>query len=204
MKYTFILLAFFLFACDTHILPEEEPTTTDPIIRARELNDSAIDLFAKDQRYGDNALQIFEDALALDSSYDKPYINKIAVLMQLRRFDQAHIASEALRKMRPTDADLLVLTGILFRLDGDSANSIEYFNTAVPMYQNSMNNLDSTAPVYLAERNKLALTYWLLNRPEETERLAPGMTQEERPSDEQLAAELWINLRPEETSVTYD
>lgn len=106
--------------------------------------------------------------------------------------------------MRPTDADLLVLTGILFRLDGDSANSIEYFNTAVPMYQNSMNNLDSTAPVYLAERNKLALTYWLLNRPEETERLAPGMTQEERPSDEQLAAELWINLRPEETSVTYD
>jgi len=204
MKYTFILLAFFLFACDTNILPEEEPTTTDPVIRARELNDSAIDLFAKDQRYGDNALKIFDDAVALDSTYDKPYINRIAVLMQLRRFAEASQASETLRKMRATDADLLVLTGVLFRLDGDSANSIEYFNSAIPVYQNSMNNLDSTAPVYQAERNKLALTYWLLDRPEETEKLAPGMTQEERPTDEQIAAELWINLRPEETSVTYD
>ena len=204
MKYALIFSLIFLFACDTNILPEEEPTTTDPVIRARELNDSAIDLFAKDQRYGDNALQIFDDALALDSTYDKPYINKIAVLMQLRRFAEASQASETLRKMRPTDADLLVLTGVLFRLDGDTANSIEYFNSAIPMYQNSMSNLDSLAPVYQAERNKLALTYWLIGRMDETEKLVPGMTQEERPSDEQIAAELWINLRPEETSVSYD
>jgi|GEM_PF-2295963 len=204
MKYSLILLPLFLFACDTNILPKEEPTTTDPIIRARELNDSAIDLFSKNERYGDAALQIFDDALALDSSYDKPYINKIAVLMQLRRFDKAHEASETLRKMRPADADLLVLTGILFRLDGDSANSIEYFNTAIPMYQNGLSNLDSLAPVYQTLRNKLALTYWLLGNSAETERLVPGMTKEDRPGDEQIAAELWINLRPEETSVTYD
>jgi len=204
MKYALIFSLLFLFACDTNILPEEEPTTTDPVIRARELNDSAIDLFAQDERYGDNALKIFDDAMALDSTYDKPYINRIAVLMQLGRFTEASQASETLRKMRPMDADLLVLTGVLFRLDGDSANSVEYFNSAIPVYQNSMNNLDSTAPVYQAERNKLALTYWLLGRLEETEKLAPGMTQEERPTDKQIAAELWINLRPEETSVTYD
>ncbi len=201
MKYFLIFSLLFLFACDAHILPEEEPTTTDPVIRARELNDSAIDLFSQDQRYGDNALEIFDAAIALDSSYDKPYINKIAVLMQLRRFDQARIASETLRKMRPTDADVLVLTGVLFRLDGDSANAVEYFNTAIPMYQNSLSNLDSLAPVYHAINNKLALTYWLIGRVDETERLTPGMTQEARPGDEQIAAELWINLRPEETSV---
>lgn len=203
MKYSFLILFSLLLACKGNPFQEEKPTTTDPVIRARELNDSAIDLFTKDEKLGDRALLVFEDAMKLDSTYDKPYINKIAVLMQLKRFAEARDAAEGLRKLRPTDADLLVLNGVLFRLDGDSANAVEYFSAASGMYQNSLSNLDSLAPVYATESNKLALVYWLLGNTAEAEKLAPGMTSEERPSDELIAAEFWKNLRPAETSETY-
>lgn len=197
MKYILLALPLF-FACESGIpFKEVEPTTTDPVIRARELNDSAIDLFAKNQAYGDNALAVFDAAIALDSHYDKPHINKIAVLMQLRRFEAAQQSAESLRLLRPADADLLVLSGMLYRLEGDSANSLEYFHAATGMYQNNMGNLDTLAPVYLAEKNKLALVYWILGNHVEAEHHAPGMTSEERPSDETIAAEFWKGLRPE-------
>lgn len=198
MKYLLLALPLF-FACDggMSFIKEVEPTTTDPIIRARELNDSAIDLFTKDARYGDNALVIFDESIKLDSNYDKPHINKIAVLMQLKRFEAAQKASEALRQLRPSDADLLVLNGMLFRLEGDSANAVEYFSAATVMYQNRMANLDSLAPVYEAERNKLALVHWIMGNMKEAEHYAPGMTTEERPTDEMIAAEFWKGLKPE-------
>ncbi|HCS20590.1 MAG TPA: hypothetical protein DIW47_08520 [Bacteroidetes bacterium] len=197
MKYILLALPL-LFACEGKLpFKEVEPTTTDPVIRARELNDSAIDLFTKNSAYGDNALAVFDASIALDSSYDKPHINKIAVLMQLRRFDAAQKAAETLRLLRPADADLLVLTGMLFRLEGDSANAVEYFSAATGMYQNNMANLDSLAPVYQGEKNKLALVHWIMGHNAESERYAPGMTSEERPTDEIIAAEFWKGLQPQ-------
>ncbi|MHB1278088.1 MAG: hypothetical protein ACYC1Q_06790 [Bacteroidia bacterium] len=197
MKYILLALPLF-FACEGGMpFKEAEPTTTDPVIRARELNDSAIDLFTKNAAYGDNALVVFDASIALDSSYDKPHINKIAVLMQLRRFEAAQKAAETLRLLRPADADLLVLTGMLFRLDGDSANALEYFSAATGMYQNNIVNLDTLAPVYEGEKNKLALVYWIIGNNAEAEHHAPGMTSEERPTDEIIAAEFWKGLKPE-------
>lgn len=196
MKYILLALPLF-FACDGGIpFKDVEPTTTDPVIRARELNDSAIDLFTRNPAYGDNALAVFDASIALDSSYDKPQINKIAVLMQLKRFEAAQKAAETLRQLRPADADLLVLTGMLFRLDGDSANAGEYFSAATGMYQNNMANLDSLAPVYAGERNKLALVHWIMGNNVKAEHYAPGMTAEVRPTDETIAAEFWKGLQP--------
>ncbi len=196
MKYILLALPLF-FACDGGMpFKDVEPTTTNPVIRARELNDSAIDLFTRNPAYGDNALAVFDASIALDSSYDKPQINKIAVLMQLKRFEAAQKAAETLRQLRPADADLLVLTGMLFRLDGDSANAGEYFSAATGMYQNNMANLDSLAPVYAGEKNKLALVHWIMGNNAQAEQYAPGMTAEERPTDETIAAEFWKGLQP--------
>lgn len=185
-----------LIACNGNPFEKVEPTTTDPVVRARELNDSAIDLFSRGDRFGEDALRIFNEAHDLDSNYDKPIINKIAVLMQLRRFDDAKIVCNELLNKRPNDADVLALIGMLYKISGDEANAEAYFNEGCNQLKNNIGNLDSTGLAYSAHINKLALLYWVSNQPDETERLVPGMTKEEKPSDHAIAAEFWKNIRP--------
>ncbi|MDX5321710.1 MAG: hypothetical protein LPK45_11280 [Bacteroidota bacterium] len=207
MKHSIILLFALMAACSPSNNPfvEVEPTTTDPVIRARELNDSAIDLFTKNQKLnGDAALLIFDDAMALDSTYDKPLINKIAVLMQLRRFDEATKVAEKLHKLRPVDAELTALSGWLYRLQSDTANAVVYFGEAIKQLENQLVNLDANAPVYQMQANKLALLYWAIGNKEKCEALAPGMTTEEMPTDEAIAAQFWLSIRPESTETVED
>ena len=187
---------FILTACNGNPFAKIEPTTTDPVVRARELNDSAIDLFTKGVRYGEDVLRIFDQAQALDSNYDKPIINKIGVLMQLSRFDEAREVCFELSEKRTNDADVLALTGMLYKISGDEANAEVYLTEGCTQLKNNISNLDSTGPIYASQINKLALLYWLTNNPEETERLAPGMTKEEKPTDNAIAAELWKSIRP--------
>lgn len=201
MKYSYLLIAGLLFSCSPSNNPfqDVEPTTTDPVIRARELNDSAIDLFSQGERLGDAALDVFDQAIALDSNYDKPHINKIAVLMQLRRFNDAQKVTESLLSKRSTDPNLMALAGMLYRLDGDTANALIYMDLAVNTFKGQMNNLDSLGPVYQSHQSSMALLYWLMGNTEACEKYAPGMTSEERPEDASIAAQFWISVRPEET-----
>jgi len=194
----FLLLSIsILSSCQDNSLFKEEPTTTDPVIRARELNDSAIDLVSENIKNSDAALAVFDASYQLDTLYDKPLINKIAVLMQLKRFQEAGEVADKLLSLRPIDADLHVLRGLLYRITGDDANASAFLGQGLQLYKNSLSNLDSNGPIYMAEKNKLALVYWILNQPEQTEQLAPGMTKEEKPTDEEIAAEFWKSLRPQ-------
>lgn len=116
--------------------------------------------------------------------------------MQLRRFDDAKIVCNELLNKRPNDADVLALIGMLYKISGDEANAEAYFNEGCNQLKNNISNLDSTGLAYSAHINKLALLYWVSNQPDETERLVPGMTKEEKPSDHAIAAEFWKNIRP--------
>lgn len=197
LLYSLSLLA--LSCQNTNPFKEIEPTTTDPVIRARELNDSAIDLVTASIRLAEPALAIFDEASALDSTYDKPVLNKLGIYLQLKKMDEAKVCCERLRQMRPYDADLLVCEAMVYRMDGDTANSMAYLSSAQQMYRDRMSNLDSTAPVYHHEANKLALVLWLCGQPAEAEKLVPGMTKEELPGNDLIAAEFWKSMQPEPT-----
>ncbi|MBI1221675.1 MAG: hypothetical protein GC180_03640 [Bacteroidetes bacterium] len=198
LKYLIILGLFAACSPSNNPFQETEPTTSDPHIRASELNDSAIDLFSKGNRFGEDALLVFDRAIVLDSTYDKPQINKIAVLMQLRRLEEAEKVALELSKIHSVDPNLLALSGMLYRMQGDTANALIYLDMAVNMFKDQLNNLDSIGPVYTSHKNSIGLLYWLMGNTKASEEFAPGMTSEEAPSDEMIAAQFWMSIQPDD------
>ncbi len=190
-----MLGALLALACNP--FGETEPTTTDPVIRARELNDSAIDLVSKDIRYADYAIAVFDDAIALDSTYDKPLINKLGLQLQLERYEAALETAEKLRVLNWVRGDVLACTGMIYRILGDTANMTEYLYASSKSYQQELSNLDTAGPVYRTTATELALVYLLLDKREESEKWAKGMGSEELPDDRRIAAEFWKSIQPE-------
>src|SRR5688500_18323732 len=117
MRILLYSLCFLALSCkNTNPFKEVEPTTTDPVIRARELNDSAIDIVTASIRLAEPALVLFDEASALDSTYDKPVLNKLGIYLQLKKFEEAKVCCERLRQMRPHDADLVVCAAMVYRM----------------------------------------------------------------------------------------
>ncbi|TNE79963.1 MAG: hypothetical protein EP332_09425 [Bacteroidetes bacterium] len=115
---------------DNNPFIDKEPTTTDSTLRARELNDSAITVAAKDMtRYGRNALEVLDASIALDPSYDKPQVNKLGILLQMKKYKDALAASDGLVKLKSNEPAVYLIRGMLYHMIGEAANAsaeIEY------------------------------------------------------------------------------
>lgn len=128
-------LGLFLFSScqqlvDNNPFVEKEPTTTDSTLRARELNDSAITVAAKDiTRFGRNAVEVLDESIALDPSYDKPQVNKLGILLQMKKYKDALESTETLVKLKANEPAIYLIRGMLYHMIGEAANAsaeIEY------------------------------------------------------------------------------
>lgn len=140
MKY---LILFFLAVLGTSCeqltknnpFKDIEPTTTDSVIRAKELNDSAITVAQKDlKRYGVYAIEVFDQAIAMNPTYVKPLVNKLGIQIQLRKYDDALATSESLMKLKPNSHQVYLIRGILYRLKNDGINAGAEFDFADKLY----------------------------------------------------------------------
>ncbi len=129
---------------DNNPFKDIEPTTTDSSLRARELNDSAISIAAKDMtRQGRYAVEVLDDAIALDPSYIKPQVNKLGILLQMKKYKDALPATEGLVKLKSEDPAVYLIRGMLYHMNGEPANA----SAEIEFAERLSNQLDSSKAV---------------------------------------------------------
>lgn len=126
---------------DNNPFKDVEPTTTDSSLRARELNDSAITVAAKDiTRFGRNAVEVLDESIALDPSYIKPQVNKLGIQLQMKKYKDALATTEPLVKLKKDDAAIYLIRGMLYHMNGEPANA----SAEIEFAERLSNQLDSS------------------------------------------------------------
>lgn len=112
----------------------DEGLDQSPQARARRLNDSAIMLLNADKVANANAaLVAFDQAIQLDSAYDKSYYNKLGLLIETKQYPSAILLCNQLYAFYPQNSGLLATEGMLRIYNQDSLNAQENFSMALTL-----------------------------------------------------------------------
>lgn len=105
--------------------------------QAVQLNIKALDYLIRSDY--DTALLIFDQAIAIDPSFDLPYRNKYRIYFVQKDFKNALITSEALIKIYPEKAEWWLNGGMILDKLGNSGQAKEYYLKALEIIENDIN-----------------------------------------------------------------
>lgn len=121
------------------------------------LNNKATQLFLTNP---DSALILFDEAIALDSSYHLPIQNKANLLIDQRRYEEAKVAVDELLAKKEYPKALQMKGMLLEKLGDDTEEAQLTYKKALTIHQNHIDTLPENK--IAAENMSIALTYFLL------------------------------------------
>ena len=162
MKTAFtIFFALFLFA----VFTAEAQHNINPI--ARKLNDSAVNIgMAGDDDQLRKAIDLFNQAIKIDSNNILPYWNKMNFQNQLKQYNEAIVTGCQMIKMRPKDVVIKMTVGEIYDRSEDSINSKKLYNTALSILNVQLDTMSKRNAEYRLCLEKKAFMLILLNQAE--------------------------------------
>jgi tetratricopeptide (TPR) repeat protein len=152
-KVIFSLLVVALASCSEE---KNEQITEVPKFnkKAVELNNKAVTL--SEQQKLDSALLLYDQSIAMDSTYFLPHKNKIEILIKRKEFEKAKIESEAVIKLEPKMAEGWFIAGLIQELTGDTIKSKEYYSKSIDLYNLRIENPKLKSEI---NQNKLNMAF---------------------------------------------
>jgi tetratricopeptide (TPR) repeat protein len=139
------LLVISLASCNPK--PAAETAEINP--EAISLNDSAMQLARSyDSLQIETALDLWEQAIALQPDYDIALMNKLVFLNHQGRITEAMATLEKLETLQPENSELKVWSGIFTELHQDSTLAREKFVLADKLYKKQLNTLSASTRAY--------------------------------------------------------
>lgn len=154
-KGTFILVAVLIWSCNN---------ITDQPITAPLLNDSVVRItknFSDTTKY-EQALDLLDQAINIDTNYFKSYANKLYFEESLGKFDNALETLVKMIKLKSDSAELYLKAGIYKDIIGDSVKAAEFYNRSLPRYTILFDTLKKDNPERNNVFNMLALNIIML------------------------------------------
>jgi len=126
MKNIFLIVSLFLFISCDNGKNEFNPKSVA-------LNNEAVDkLKVEDYQ---PALNLFDEAIQLDSSYYIAYNNKVTALVQLERYNDAIVTNKLSLNQKPDLAEGHLFLGMLLENEGDSIKAKESYKKAIQIFE---------------------------------------------------------------------
>jgi len=114
-----------------------------------------------------SALNLLNESIKLDSSYYTAYDNKIVLLLQLNKYDEAIKTNKLLLNHEPDLAESHFFLGMLYDIQGDSIKAIHSYKNAIRIYKNRI----TKGKMVEANELNLALAYKLVGDKEQANKL---------------------------------
>ncbi|MDQ3112231.1 MAG: hypothetical protein M3R17_20290 [Bacteroidota bacterium] len=147
-----LIFAFLLLALVSCGSQEEGATDADKYNdSAVKLNDSAVRMtmtFKPDSITYMKAVELLDQASAIDSNYYLAYHHKIMFLFGAKQFDKALVASKQIVRLSPNVPESYGRPGIICEILGDSVTAHTYFQKAAELYKVRLDTMKSGTPDY--------------------------------------------------------
>lgn len=120
--------------------------------QAIELNNQALKI-SHNFKY-DSAMNLYDQAIALDTNYYFPHLNKIGIYIGLREYDKAIYESELVIRKKPDLAESWFLAGCLIEYQGDNEKAMKYYLTSIDIFTDRINNPDKQKDIKANKLNR--------------------------------------------------
>lgn len=95
------------------------------------------------------ALTLLDEAIALDSTYEQAYANKITYLKQLHRPKEALLVARQMMRMSPGSPYQVLGYALLEESVGDKTVSVKYYNEALQLFDRRLKDNPNDFPLQL-------------------------------------------------------
>jgi len=130
-----VLMFIALVSCESN---KDQNSEYNP--KAIELNNKAIKLSQNFKE--DSALMLYDQAIAMDSSYFLPHFNKVGIYLKNKEYEKALFESEMVVKKKPDSAEGWFLAGLLNEHLGNKEKAMSYYEKSIGLYSGRIKNAE--------------------------------------------------------------
>ena len=124
---------FILASCKNNKIENQEYNPD-----AVELNDKGVTLSLNFKN--DSALILFDQAIAIDSTYYLPHSNKIGIYLLKKDYEQTISECEKVIKLKPNLAEVWFFAGLLYEHKGNHEKALRYYNISIQIFTERIND----------------------------------------------------------------
>jgi len=176
MKETLIIILFLFTSCN-NIKDQFNPKSV-------ELNNQAIKMMQQGmmsdgrekEEYYSKALNLFDKAIEIDSSLINSYDNKINILVDLSRYNEAIEVLDLKLIRQPDLAEGYFLLGLLFEAISDTVNGYKFYNKSIDLFEERI----SQGKMVEVNEINLAGSYIMINEEEKGNKLLEKYLSDEK------------------------
>ncbi|GAB3661725.1 hypothetical protein GCM10028791_36460 [Echinicola sediminis] len=142
-----VVLFLGLFSCESNKgqSPEYHP-------RAIELNNKALKL-SMDLKV-DSALILYDQAIAIDSTYFLPHSNKMGIYLKKKAYEKALYEGEMVINKKPDSGEGWFLSGLLNEHLGNKEKAREYYEKSIDIFTDRINNAEKEKEINDSKLNR--------------------------------------------------
>lgn len=149
MKYLiyFIVSILALAGCKSNVKEHQEYNP-----EAVELNNRAIELSLSSKK--DSALILYDQAIALDSTYYLPHSNKIGIYVSKKEYEKAISEIEMVLKLKPDLAEGWFFAGLLYEHQRNDEKAFAYYTKSIQVFTERINDPSKSAEIVANKLNR--------------------------------------------------